>query len=428
LTPDAGPKAPPGNPYFPLTDSLRAIGVVGVVAGHVSPVAIGREWWGTVLWNGQMWVVMFFMLSGFLLYRPYLTARAAGRPMPSTRKFLRRRALRILPGYWAALTLLAIWPGLPGVFSGDWWRYYGFLQIYPIGSAGQGLGVAWTLCIELTFYLVLPLFAALMWRRASRDAGRRWMRRQALALATLGLISFAVRAAVWFGPVPSWTVGTLLGQFDYFAIGMGLALISVAVAHSDRDFWSVSLIDRLPGMFIALSVAVYLCICHFAPKPVPNVPALHLVMRPVSFRHEEATYWLSAVAAVLLMVPVIFGDQRRGLSRRILGARPIIGLGVVSYGVYLYHDPVLGQISHFVGTHPWTWVSGTAVPALFFPTLAVSIPLAVLSYRYVELPFLRRRYTSTTPGPGHSGRPLVAGHRLSLRRRRSTPAEETADL
>jgi peptidoglycan/LPS O-acetylase OafA/YrhL len=72
-------------------------------------------------------VGVFFALSGFLLYRPYLAARLAGRPQPSTRSFLRRRWLRILPAYWVALTVLAIWPGLPGVFTGDWWRYYGLL-------------------------------------------------------------------------------------------------------------------------------------------------------------------------------------------------------------------------------------------------------------------------------------------------------------
>jgi peptidoglycan/LPS O-acetylase OafA/YrhL len=401
--------------------------VLGVVAAHTSPVAINREWWGAVLWNGQVWVVMFFMLSGFLLYRPYLAALVAGRPQPSTGRFLRRRALRIVPGYWVALTLLAIWPGLPGVFSGDWWRYYGFLQIYPVGSPGQGLGVAWTLCVELTFYLVLPLCAAVTWRLGRRDPDRSWVRHQAILLGTLGLVSMVLRAGVWFGPVPSWTAGSLLGQFDYFAIGMGLAVISVAIVQSDRELSWVRVIDRFPGIFIALSAAVYLFTCHFAPKQLPNVPVLHLIMRPVSFLHAEANYWLSALASVLLMLPVVFGDQRRGMSRRILGLRGLVGLGGVSYGVYLYHDPVLGRVAHFVGTHPWTWVSGTAVPALFFPTLAISIPIAVLSYRYVELPFLRRRYTSRAGGSASGGQRLGVGYRIAARRAQPATAEQTAD-
>lgn len=74
------------------------------------------------------------------------------------------------------------------------------------------------------------------------------------------------------------------------------------------------------------------------------------------------------------------------------------------------------------------WNGQVGVPALFFSTVAVSIPLVVLSHRYVELPFLRRRYTSTTAGSGHSGRRRAAGRWLSLRRRQTTPAEETADL
>lgn len=417
---EPAPRAPAGNPYFPLTDSIRALGVIGVLAAHCAPVAIRTEWWGPALWNGQVWVVMFFMLSGCLLYRPYLVARAAGRPTPSARRFLRRRALRIFPAYWVALTVLALWPGLPGVFSGDWWRYYGFLQIYPVGSHAQGLVVAWTLCIELTFYLFLPLYAAVMSRLAARHAAHHWMRREATALLVLGAASFAIRFGAWFGPVPGWMVGTILGQFDYFAIGMGLALISVAVTNSERSFRWVSVVDRFPGMFIVLAAAVYLSIVHFVPDRLPTVPALHLVTRPMSFAHEEGNHLLCAVAAVLLMLPVIFGDQRRGITRRILGLRVLVGLGAISYGVYLYHVPILGQVSNFVGRHPWTWVSGTAFPALFFPTLVGAVAVAMVSYRYVELPFLRHRYTARdTDGPAKPRR-LVFGYPLPRRPARYT--------
>jgi peptidoglycan/LPS O-acetylase OafA/YrhL len=55
---------------------------------------------------------------------------------------------RIVPAYWAALTLLAIYPGLPGVFTADFWRYYGFLQIYNATTRFGGLSVAWSVCVE----------------------------------------------------------------------------------------------------------------------------------------------------------------------------------------------------------------------------------------------------------------------------------------
>jgi peptidoglycan/LPS O-acetylase OafA/YrhL len=113
----------------------------------------------------------------------------------------------------------------------------------------------------------------------------------------------------------------------------------------------------------------------------------------MSFGHDEANYWLSGLFALLLVVPVVFGDQTRGLTRRALAARPLIVVGVVSYGVYLYHTPLLAWIVPFVAGHPRAWLGGTAVPGLFIGTLALTVPAAILSYRFVESPFLRRRYT-----------------------------------
>ena len=393
------PKAPPGNPQFALSDSLRAIAILGVIACHVSPAAIGRFWWGTIAWNGSVGVDIFFMLSGFLLYRPYLAARVAGRPLPSTWGFLRRRAFRILPAYWVALTLVAIWPGVPGVFSAGWWRYYGLLQIYPLGPSGGGLGVAWTLCIEVSFYLVLPFFAAVMSRLARADAARGWARRELLVLAVLGTGAFLVRLAVAFGHLPPWMDTTLAGQFDYFAVGMALAVASVAVAGLNRPPRWVSPIDRYPGLFFGLALLVFLGMCHFVPERDPNIPVLGLVMRPISFLHEEADYWLIALTALLLMLPVVFGDPRRGLSRRVLAARPIVGIGVISYGIYLWQVPILSQIIPYVGTEPSRWIFGSPVPTMFLATLAISVPVALLSYRWVELPFLRRRYSSRAASP-----------------------------
>ncbi|MEA2495606.1 MAG: hypothetical protein QOJ29_3517, partial [Thermoleophilaceae bacterium] len=75
-------------------------------------------------------VTVFFVISGFLLYRPFVAARIEGRRAPRVRDYARRRVLRIFPAYWLALTVLAIWPGLVGVWSGYWWAYYALIQNY----------------------------------------------------------------------------------------------------------------------------------------------------------------------------------------------------------------------------------------------------------------------------------------------------------
>ena len=123
---------PPGNPRFPLFDSLRAIAALSVLTFHVAAIAgaLERGFAGDVLAMLSRGVILFFVISGFLLYRPFVAARAprAG-PRPSTARYARRRVLRIVPAYWVALTVLAVFPGIAGVFSDDWWRYYFFLQL-----------------------------------------------------------------------------------------------------------------------------------------------------------------------------------------------------------------------------------------------------------------------------------------------------------
>jgi len=103
-------------------------------------------------------VAIFFLISGFLLFRPFLAARRSGRTL-RLRDFYRRRALRIVPAYWVALTLFIVFGFVSGVTAHNWWIFYGFAQIYCLGTIGHGIGVAWTLCIEVTFYAALPAFA-----------------------------------------------------------------------------------------------------------------------------------------------------------------------------------------------------------------------------------------------------------------------------
>ena len=146
---------PPGNPRFPLFDGLRAIAALGVLTFHSFELSgkLGLGLSGRFAEVAVNGVLLFFVISGFLLYRPYVAAHSHGHGGPSRARYARRRALRIVPAYWTVLTLLAIYPGIRGVFSGDWWRYYGFLQLYSGRTLGGGIQVAWTLSVEVSFYV-----------------------------------------------------------------------------------------------------------------------------------------------------------------------------------------------------------------------------------------------------------------------------------
>jgi peptidoglycan/LPS O-acetylase OafA/YrhL len=112
---------PPGHPRFPLFDALRAFAALGVLVSHAGYLAGASQdaWYGSVVAQGSVGVTVFFVISGFLLYRPFLAADLDGRPRARLRDYSRRRVLRIIPAYWLALTVIAAILTLPGVFNGD---------------------------------------------------------------------------------------------------------------------------------------------------------------------------------------------------------------------------------------------------------------------------------------------------------------------
>ena len=201
---------------------MRAVAALSIVAYHVAFFSRATEHGatGALLSRLSVGVTLFFVISGFLLYRPMVRARRAGdRPRPLG-DYARRRVLRIVPAYWLALTVLAIYPGLHGVFTDHWWVYYGFLQVYSADTIIQGIGPAWSLCTEAAFYVALPFLAVAL--------GRVSWRRELWLLGALGLASFGFRAVIDVTDGPQYLTQTILGTFDGFALGMALAVISVA--------------------------------------------------------------------------------------------------------------------------------------------------------------------------------------------------------
>jgi peptidoglycan/LPS O-acetylase OafA/YrhL len=124
-------------------------------------------------------VTLFFTLSGFLLYRPFASAILQGSRQLNLLNYLKNRALRILPGYWAVLLFCAL--GIGGLFlhSGGGLvdgrltnpslllRAALLVQNYDPRTMLTGIGPAWSLAVEVVFYLILPLLAWLAWRLGS---------------------------------------------------------------------------------------------------------------------------------------------------------------------------------------------------------------------------------------------------------------------
>lgn len=267
--------------------------------------------------------------------------------------------LRIIPAYWLALTLLAIEPGLPDVFTHDWWRYYGFLMVYEPLTRELGLAVAWTLCIEVTFYIALPLSAAVT-RRMSRGlapSGR--VRLQLVVLTILG-VSSAAHGYVRHDPATP----SLLTYFDWFALGMGLAVISTAERECRRSLAPIRWLERWPSACWVLALGGYLAVCGL----VASAPGFQASSSAFYLLGEWRTLVLhvsEGVIACLIVAPAVLGGDS-GWPRRLLAARPLLWLGLISYGIYLWNLP-LGNWLYGKGLHGFapcsSRPSGSPLPA-----------------------------------------------------------------
>jgi peptidoglycan/LPS O-acetylase OafA/YrhL len=382
---------PPGNPRFALFDSLRAIAVLAVITFHVVSLsgALARRVVGDVAaMLGSQGPILFFVISGFLLYRPYVAARAAGAPAPSIGRYARRRVLRIVPAYWLALTALALFPGITGVFSGDWWRYYLFLQLYWQDTVTGGIPVAWTLCVEASFYLVLPF-----WALAVRRFG---VELRALAVVAAG--GAAVQVAAARNELSDLLATTLLGQCTWLALGMALAVASVRAERAPRDPRAVRLVVAHPGLcWLGAGAAFAGLTALLQPGGVFGIARAVATQQP--FAKTIAAIALGVAVNVLLVAPAIFGQGAGGLPRRVLAAAPLAWLGLISYGMYLWHLTVAQLLAlpsapgHFSadGLDLATKVDHLTTPVLFVLTLAATAAIAAVSYHLVELPFLRRK-------------------------------------
>jgi peptidoglycan/LPS O-acetylase OafA/YrhL len=380
-------KPPPGNPRFPLFDGLRAAAALGVLVGHCAGVSlVAGTLAGRFFGDMQLGVTIFFVISGFLLYRPYVAADMAGTKAAPTRIFYRRRILRIFPAYWFALTLTGLLPGVVGVLgSGDWWHYYLLIQNY-MGLQevfARGIVPAWSLSVEVAFYLVLPLFAMLMRRGVGTDPGQR-VARDLTVLATIAAISAIIRVPIvdyldhsgGYASQLLWTAPLTLPLFlTWFAFGMCFASVSAWSKETGKVPGALRALAARPGILWLAALALYAGM-------VLTTPALTTGEWP--YDH----IWQALIAAAVVFPAAFPHPEGRGLPARVLSIPSVAWLGLISYGLFLWADPLKRMFEHFGFNH-------TIAPLLTITaaTLACAIVAGAISYYLVERPFLRLKTT-----------------------------------
>jgi peptidoglycan/LPS O-acetylase OafA/YrhL len=377
---EAAVAPPPGNPRFPAIDGLRAVAVCAVVVTHTAFLSgfNGKGFLGAVTARLDSGVALFFVISGFLLYRPFVAARYRGERGPRVRSYARRRILRIVPAYWLALTVLTIWPGL--LFMPEkWYIYYGFMQnLHPNYAAG-GITAAWSLCCEMQFYILLPLYAIGLFYALRRLPVRTQMVIELVLLLALGALSETVRGLAYADPSPDVVSSTIAGTFWWFALGMALALISARwhAVEAARRPAALRAVVRWPLLFWVAAAAQMVVITRIG-MPVLDITAY-------STGTWVGGHVLYGLMAATFALPIFLGiEGHGGLPERFLTLRPVAWLGLVSYGVFLWHHPLTGK---FAGVQDWTTHGSFIIYTLV--VFGVALAAATLSYYLLERPILR---------------------------------------
>ncbi len=338
---------------------LRAVAALLVVGTHAA-FATGKLSHGYV---GLVWarleigVSIFFALSGYLLFRPWVVAAADGAAVPSTRAYARRRLRRVMPAYvvtvlvaYGVYTFYSTGPN-PGQSWSGLIRHLTLTQIYTdnylLTYLHRGLSQTWSLAVEAAFYVALPLLAYVL---LVVVCGDRWQPARLLAgLAGLAAISplwlFVLTTTDW---LPNSAGMWLPAQLAAFAGGMAVAVLQMMGVR-----WRA-------GLVVPVAVALFLSTVSVA--------------EPLS---KAVLY--AVIAMLVVAAPTLAAG---GLSDRLLSSRPMVWLGEISYEIFLVHVLVMAVVLGAV--LGWPLFTGS-LAGLYLLTLAVTIPLAWLLNRLTRV-------------------------------------------
>jgi peptidoglycan/LPS O-acetylase OafA/YrhL len=337
--------------HFASLDGLRCLSILPVIWHHATPRPLPGIWG-----KGPAGVDLFFCISGFLITTLLVRERAyTGRI--ALGDFYARRALRILPLYYALLLaylgFAAVMPGstpqrahffhtlpLYATFTANWFADFGVA--FPILFS-----FAWSLCIEEQFYAVWP-----------------WIVRRCSARGAL-IVMCALIAIDWLAERGAFSAvftpgGRALRIVTSFAAPIGLGSVLALLLHERTGF---AVLARVFGKAWSAPLALG-AVC--ALLIWPSAPLL-------AFQ--------TALAA---LVGACVVRERNGLAP-LLRARPVAFVGAVSYGLYLLNSTAIGVVKRLFPSH------ASSSSFVFFLSLPLALGLAALSHRYLEAPFLRRR-------------------------------------
>ncbi|MGI9163609.1 MAG: acyltransferase family protein [Mycobacterium sp.] len=346
--------------FLPAVEGMRACAAMGVVLTHVAfQTGTSNGVIGRLLHRFDLAVAVFFALSGFLLWRGHAAAARGLRHRPPTGHYLRSRLVRILPGYLVAvLVILTLLPEANHSSLTVWLANLTLTQVYVPLTLTAGLTQMWSLSVEVSFYLALPILAYLAYRLP--------VRARVPVIAAVAVISFGwgllpihtpqfVNFLNWPPAYASWfAAGMLLAEWTVSPIGWPHKLARNRVA------------------ITAIALIAYLISASPLAGPKDLVPATldQFVVRTS----------MGAVVAAALLAPFVL--DRPDTPHPIMGSPVMVTLGRWSYGLFIWHLAALVMVFPMVGKFMF---NGNLI-VVFILTTVLGFAMAAVSYALIESP------------------------------------------
>ncbi len=357
----------PNRKWIPSLAGFRAIAALAVFAFHLISIDAPSGFVGAITTPlGNAAVTVFFTLSGFLIYQPFVRWAFGTGPNVPAAKFMAKRAFRILPLYWVVLSVHLVLRAENGYSFSEMLTAYGLIQNFRGELVFVPPFVAWSLCIELWFSLALPFIAAPL-----RWLGRRRSGRTALLIQSLG-VTILVGSAVFFrmwalsGDPASGRLLWVPAYFDWFGGGLLLAV------------WTGYLKIRAPSFAFPRFVAKV-----FAALGIGSYVAVTQLGLPGGFEaptpgQTQAQFAFQGFMGFAFVAAAVLPSRGSGRTERFLSSPPLAWLGAVSYGIYLIHPVVVDELILL-----WPEMSLWAIGGI---ALAITLTAAQLLHVLVEIP------------------------------------------
>jgi len=360
---------------FPCFDGVRALAALMVVVYHsvfFNSFFLTRG--GAFLGTLNAGVFIFFVTSGCLLYLPFAASHLSESPPVDPRGYAIRRVARVYPAYWLVLAFFTFVVPRANIYGPAGFARHVSLTLTYVHIKNPfvvGLPPAWSLVVEVSFYFFLPFYGAVIGVLVRRWNPPRVEFAGLAILFSVGVVSIVALAngldAPWVAVLPQYIAA--------FSLGMLLAVLS-SRRWSDRTTARLDRIGRPTWLWWSIAVV--------ALAAIPLV-LRHNPLAAMTAVQATGLNFCEMIVGICVVVPVVLGPQDHGEIRRVLRSRVAVYLGLVSYGIYLWHWFLLRIVADWLD---WPLYHGNWFVVLVL-TLPIVIFAASMSWFLWERPIVR---------------------------------------